>query len=66
MKHEVCTQWMGKMQFTVNDRVIIWMPPRWGRSRHYSKAVSAYCPSGCTGMDGGAAEKGGKELRILM
>ena len=56
MKHEIETQWMGKMQFNalVNDHTIIMdAPERVGGEDHGSipKPFILTALSGCTGMD---------------
>lgn len=69
MKHEVNTQWMGKMQFNalVNDHVIVMdAPERVGGEDLGSipKPLVLTALSGCTGMDVVALlRKEGKELR---
>ncbi len=68
MKHEVNTQWMGKMQFNslVNDHVIVMdAPERVGGEDLGSipKPLVLTALSGCTGMDVIALlRKEGKEL----
>ncbi|MCO5240466.1 MAG: OsmC family protein [Chitinophagaceae bacterium] len=69
MKHEVTSQWMGKMQFNslVNDHVIIMdAPERVGGENlgTIPKPLVLTALSGCTGMDVVALlRKEGKELR---
>lgn len=68
MKHEVCTQWMGKMQFNalVNDHVIIMDAPSRAGGEDLGtipKPLVLTALSGCTGMDVVALlRKEGKEL----
>lgn len=69
MKHEVTSQWMGKMQFNslVNDHVIVMdAPERVGGDNlgTIPKPLVLTALSGCTGMDVVALlRKEGKELR---
>lgn len=69
MKHEVSSQWMGKMQFNslVNDHVIVMdTPERVGGENQGTipKPLVLTALSGCTGMDVIALlRKQGKELQ---
>src|SRR5690606_22333796 len=69
MKHEVTTQWMGKMQFNslVNDHVIVMDAPERAGCEDLGtipKPLVLTALSGCTGMDVVALlRKEGKELR---
>lgn len=68
MKHEVSTQWMGKMQFNalINDHVIIMDAPARAGGEDLGtipKPLVLTALSGCTGMDVVALlRKEGKEL----
>ncbi len=68
MKHKVCTQWMGKMQFNalVNDHVIVMDAPQRAGGEDLGtipKPLVLTALSGCTGMDVVALlRKEGKEL----
>lgn len=69
MKHEVSTQWMGKMRFNslVNDHVIVMDAPERAGGEDLGtipKPLVLTALSGCTGMDVVALlRKEGKELR---